>query len=92
MKPSYSKEELVAEIGAEMIIQNLGIPDDSIHKTNTITYIQSWISHLDNNPNEIVSAASKAEKACDFVLEYARDLEKEELSNVKENKEKGEDR
>ena len=89
---SYSKEELIAEIGAEMIIQNLGIPDDSIHKTNTIAYIQSWISHLDNNPNEIVSAASKAEKACDFVLEYAKDLEKEELSNVKENKEKGEDR
>ena len=74
---TYSKEELVAEITAEMIAAELHIPDDSETPDNAVAYIQSWSSYIKDKPNEIVSAAAKAEIACNFVMECLREMEKE---------------
>ena len=75
---SYSREELVAELSSEMICADLGIPDDSNTPDNSVAYISGWSSYLKDRPNEIISAAAKAEKASMFILECLKELELEE--------------
>lgn len=64
---TYSKEELVAEIGSASIMNLLGIETTKTFR-NSAAYIQSWINVLKNDNKFIVSAASKAEKAVNFIL------------------------
>lgn len=62
----YSKEELVAEIGAAMLCSKCGIETKSTLE-NSAAYVKSWIGALKNDPKMIVSAASKAEKAVKYI-------------------------
>lgn len=82
-KQQYSKEELIAEIGAEMLCNYLQIEDDSETPDNAVAYIQAWSSYLQNRPQEILSAAAKAETACDFLIEHLREMEQKEQQHVK---------
>ena len=84
---SYSKEELVAEITAEMLCSELHIPDDSEAPDNAVAYIHSWSSYLKDRPNEIVSAAAKAESACEMIMECLREMELEEQKVLNEHTE-----
>ena len=64
----YSFEELVAEIGSEMICSYIGIEDEESF-SNSIAYIQGWLSKLDKTDlGFIVKAANQAQKACDLIL------------------------
>jgi antirestriction protein ArdC len=64
---SYSQEELIAELGAAFLSNEAGILD-SVRFENSAAYLGSWINKLENDPRMIVSAASQAQKASDFVL------------------------
>lgn len=64
---SYSKEELVAEIGAATILHELGIETKGSFR-NSAAYIQSWLGALKNDKKLIVSATSRAEKAAALIL------------------------
>jgi antirestriction protein ArdC len=64
---SYSKEELVAELGAAFLVQKCGMDSAKAFK-NSVGYIQSWSKKLKEDKKLIVSAASKAEKAVKFIL------------------------
>ena len=64
---TYSKEELVAEIGSASIMNLLGIETIKTFR-NSAAYIQSWLKVLKNDNRFIVSAASKAEKAVNYIL------------------------
>lgn len=63
----YSKEELVAEMGAAMLlhITNLNIPTTF---TNNVAYIQGWLKQIKEEPKILVFAASQAEKAVKYIL------------------------
>jgi antirestriction protein ArdC len=63
----YSKEELIAELGGAFLSNEAGILD-SVRFENSAAYLGSWINKLENDPKLIVSAASQAQKATDFVL------------------------
>lgn len=63
----YSKEELVAEIGAAALINLVGIETIKTFK-NSAAYIQNWLRVLRNDNKFIVSASGKAEKAVKFIL------------------------
>lgn len=63
----YAKEELIAEIGAMMLCETVGINSQST-VDNNIAYIMSWKSRLEEDPKLIVSAAGKAEKALQYIL------------------------
>lgn len=63
----YSKEELVAEIGSATLMNLLNLETSKTFR-NTAAYIQSWLRVLKNDKRFIVSAASKAEKAVNFIL------------------------
>jgi antirestriction protein ArdC len=65
----YSKEELVAEMGAAMLCGVAGIESRTLD--NSAAYLQSWISRLKSDSRLIVSAASQAQKAADYILASA---------------------
>jgi len=59
---NYSKEELVAKIGAATLVDHVRLETDHSFRNNA-TYIQNWLQVLKDNKQVIVSAAGKAEKA-----------------------------
>lgn len=63
----YSREELVAEIGAAMLCNYAHIDCDKAFK-NSIAYIQSWLRALNDDPKMIVWASSRAEKAAKYII------------------------
>ena len=62
---TYSKEELVAEITAAMLCGVTGIVNSTIE--NSAAYIKSWCKQLKKDPKLIVTAASQAQKAADYI-------------------------
>lgn len=64
---SYSKEELVAEIGAAGLLHLLNIETEDTF-TNSVAYIQSWVKRLKDDKKMIVQASSKAEKAVRYII------------------------
>lgn len=62
---NYSKEELVAELGASMLCGLTGINNETID--NSASYIQSWLRALNNDKTLIVYASQQAQKACDHI-------------------------
>jgi antirestriction protein ArdC len=62
----YSKEELVAEMGAAMLCGVLGIENKTIK--NSASYIQSWLDKLKDDKKLVVHAAANAQRASDFIL------------------------
>lgn len=63
----YSKEELVAEIGAAALVNHCGLEFPTSFSNNA-AYIQNWLSVLKGDKRFIVSAAGKAEKAVNLIL------------------------
>jgi len=64
---AYAREELVAEMGSAFLCASLGIVPTVRHAD----YIGSWLQVLKNDSRAIVSAASHASKASDFLLGFA---------------------
>jgi antirestriction protein ArdC len=74
---NYSKEELVAEIGAAMLCGEIGI-DPIID--NSVAYLQSWIKNLEDAPMELVKACTKAQKAVEYILDDGKEMEATEAA------------
>ena len=64
---SYSKEELIAELGASYLVNAAGLETPSSFG-NSAAYIKNWLSALKNDKRLIVAAAGKAEKAVRLIL------------------------
>ncbi len=62
---SYSKEELIAEMTAAMLCGIAGIAQKTLG--NSAAYLKTWISRLKSDSRLLVSAASQAQKAADFI-------------------------
>jgi antirestriction protein ArdC len=62
---SYSKEELVAEMGSAMLCGVTGIAPAVIE--NSVAYLRSWLSALKGDSKLVVTAASAAQKAADYI-------------------------
>ena len=67
---AYSKEELVAEIGASALVNVAGLETANSFRNNT-AYVQNWLTVLKNDKRFIVSASGKAEKAVNMILGMA---------------------
>ena len=63
-RENYSKEELVAELGAAYLLTIAGLQYDN---ENTAAYIKGWLTVLKDNPTWVVWASSRAQKACEFI-------------------------
>jgi antirestriction protein ArdC len=73
---SYSKEELIAEMGAAMLCGVTGIAPATIQ--NSAAYLKHWIERLRGDSKLLVSAASQAQKAADFIRNTSAHPETEE--------------
>jgi antirestriction protein ArdC len=62
---SYSKEELIAEMTAAMLCGIAGIEQRILEKS--AAYLKTWITRLKSDSRLLVSAASQAQKAADFI-------------------------
>lgn len=88
----YAREELVAELASMFILSEAGLRPTEEHFNNHASYIDSWISLLKSDPNEIFEAAQKAQQAADFILAFKERDEKFEakraavLAKLKNNK------
>jgi antirestriction protein ArdC len=64
--PLYSKEELVAEMGAAFLCGYTGIEYATID--NSAAYIQGWLGKLKNEKKLVILAAAQAQKAANYIL------------------------
>lgn len=64
---AYSKEELIAEIGASALVNVAGLETAKSFRNST-AYIQNWLQVLKGDKRFIVSASGKAEKAVSLIL------------------------
>ncbi len=63
----YSFEELVAEMTAAMLTSEAGIEcSDTLERS--AAYITNWLTKLRANPDWMLQAGAKAQKAADFVM------------------------
>jgi antirestriction protein ArdC len=62
---SYSREELIAEMGAAMLAGVAGIERRTL--ANSASYLKSWINVLKADSRMVVGAASQAQKAADYI-------------------------
>lgn len=69
--PDYSKEELVAEMGAAFLAAVAGISPPTIEQS--AAYLQGWLREFKNDKKLIVQAAGQAQKAADHILGIAFD-------------------
>lgn len=67
--PEYAKEELRAEIASSFIAQDINLDISQMDLDNHKAYIQSWISILRKEPNELFKAIKDAENICEYILE-----------------------
>ena len=66
---AYSKEELIAEIGAAALVNYSGLETPSSFRNNA-AYIQNWLGVLKGDKRFIVSVAGKAEMAVKLILNH----------------------
>lgn len=66
----YSKEELVAEIGASALVNFCNL-ETSASFNNSVSYIEGWSKALKDQPKMIVYASAQAQKAIDYILQYS---------------------
>lgn len=62
---SYSKEELIAEMSAAFLCGLSGIERETLD--NSAAYLSNWIARLKGDSKLILSAASLAQKAADYI-------------------------
>ncbi len=64
--PTYSFEELVAEMSAAFLCAEVGISAAVL--PNQAAYIQGWLARLRSDKRLVIMAAAQAQKAADFIL------------------------
>lgn len=64
---AYTKEELVAEMGAAFLCGFAGIVNNTIN--NSASYIDSWLKVINKDDRILVIAAAHAQKAADYILD-----------------------
>ena len=72
----YSKEELIAELGAAFLCGVTGIAPKTLD--SAASYIESWLTVLKANPKMLVQAGAKAQHAVDYILSGRRVIEEAE--------------
>jgi len=66
LSESYSKEELIAELGSCFLAAEFNLTPDY---RNSAAYIQGWSQFINDNQNAIFSASTEASKAVEYLKE-----------------------
>ena len=63
---TYSREELIAEMGAAFLSGHCGIENATID--NSASYLAGWLRVLRQDSRLVVTSAAQAQKATDYIL------------------------
>jgi antirestriction protein ArdC len=74
---AYAAEELVAEIGSAFLCAELGVNSALEHH---VSYVKNWRDLMAGDSRAIVTAASKAQAAADYLLAKIKPTEAQELA------------
>jgi antirestriction protein ArdC len=66
---AYAAEELIAKLGAAFTCAHLGLSTEP--RVDHAAYIESWLKVLKADKRAIFTAASKAQQACDWLVQRA---------------------
>jgi antirestriction protein ArdC len=77
----YSYEELVAEIGAVILLGKFG---RKVDEENSASYIAGWASFIKGNKNALFGASTKAEDAVSYLLKKGGIVEEKPAEEVDE--------
>lgn len=72
---AYSKEELIAEMGASFLGAFTGIREAVFQ--NSVAYLQGWISRLREDKTMLIYAGTRAFKAASYILNLKAESDKE---------------
>ena len=72
--PEYAREELRAEISAMMTGERVGVGHDP---RRGAAYVENWVKVLEDDPHEIHRAARDAQRMSDYLLDRARELDRD---------------
>ena len=77
---NYSKEELIAELGACFLSAHCGIQFEEERKLleNSAAYLRGWLSALRDDKTMFVRAAGQAQKAANYILGHTSEETAEE--------------
>jgi antirestriction protein ArdC len=67
---AYAAEELIAELGAAFTCAHLGLSTEP--RADHARYLASWLKVLKADSRAIFTAASKAQQACDWMIQRAQ--------------------
>lgn len=67
---AYAFEELVADITAAILGAELGLPEAELD--NHAAYVDHWVKVLKADKNAILTAASKADEAVEFIMGFGQ--------------------
>ncbi|QWV98645.1 DUF1738 domain-containing protein [Geomonas nitrogeniifigens] len=76
----YSKEELVAEMGAAFLCGHAGIEQKTLD--NSAAYIAGWLKALKSDRTRLIYAAAQAQKASDYILNWIGGEEEREVHDL----------
>lgn len=77
--PVYSREELVAEMGAAFLCGRAGIENETVEQS--AAYLASWAKVLREDASCVVLAAGAAQRAADLILgEHAQEVDEKEVA------------
>lgn len=88
--PKYAFEELVAELSSVFTASyvHADAMQSDEHRRNHAAYLQNWLSALNDDPNYLFKAASKAQAASEYIIDRLIDVypdyEQAELEPVPE--------
>ncbi|WP_276499853.1 ArdC family protein [Pontibacter litorisediminis] len=71
---NYSKEELIAEMGASFLSAFTGIKEEVLK--NSVAYLQGWVSKLKDDKTMIFYAGTRAFKAASYILDLKAETAK----------------
>ncbi|VGO11856.1 DNA primase TraC [Pontiella desulfatans] len=75
---AYSQEELVAEMTSAFLCGYCGILMST--ETNQAAYLKGWLKRLKSDPTMLVKAGGEAQKAFDWIMEDAGQVELQEAA------------
>jgi len=83
----YAREELVAEMTSMFTGAETGMLPDKEHFEQHAKYLNSWVSALKKDHNELFRAAAEADKASNLILQHEHRREREQQQNDKNSQE-----
>ncbi len=64
--PTYSREEMVTELGAAYLCAEAGISNAVL--PNQAAYVAGWLKKLRDDRKLLIHAAAQAQRAADYIL------------------------